>query len=207
MFLEGFHANRNRRSIRSFLSKEVPGDILREILEAAIWAPSAHNAQPWRFIIIADHGLKRRLAGVMAEEWDKDLRQDGLSREDRESLIKDSIERFTQPPIIILACLTMEDMDTYPDKRRSEAEYLMAVQSVSASVQNLLLAAYVEGLGACWFCAPLFCPAKVRDVLRIPENVDPQALITLGYPAEKPEAPPRKPLATVVYGNYWGCSW
>jgi nitroreductase len=99
----------------------------------------------------------------------------------------------------------MEDMDTYSGEKRRKAEYTMAIQSVSASVQNLLLASYAEELGTCWFCAPLFCKETVRKVLKVPKNVEPQALIAIGYPAEKPEAPPRKPLSTVVFKNCWGC--
>jgi F420 biosynthesis protein FbiB-like protein len=200
-------AIRNRRSIKNFLPEEVPREVLRRVLEAVIWAPSAHNAQPWRFIVVTDHNLKHRLAEAMAEEWDKDLREDGISREERERSTEASIRQFTQPPVIIIPCLSMEDMNTYRDERRGKAEYLMAVQSVSASVQNLLLASHAEGLGTCWFCAPLFCQERVREVLEVPENVDPQALITLGYLAEKPEAPPRRPMKSVVYKNQWGCTW
>ena len=204
---EVLQAIRNRRSIKNFSPEKVPGEILRKVLEAAIWAPSAHNSQPWRFIVVTDHDLKHKLAEAMAEEWDKDLREDGLSRENRERLTETSIKQFTQPPVVIIACLTMEDMDTYSDERRRKVEHLMTVQSVAASVQNLLLAFHAEGLGACWFCAPLFCPKKVRKVLRIPENIKPQALIAAGFLAEKPNAPQRRPLTSVVYENYWGCTW
>jgi coenzyme F420-0:L-glutamate ligase/coenzyme F420-1:gamma-L-glutamate ligase len=197
---------RNRRSVREYLPKDVSYNIILKVLEASIWAPSAHNAQPWRFIVISDLRIKQRLAETMSREWDKDLRESGFSVEDREHLTKTSIKKFTQPPIILLACLTMEDMDIYPDERRCKAEYLMAVHSVAASIQNMLLAAHFEGLGTCWYCAPLFCQAKVRKILGIPDDIEPQALVTLGYSDEKPEAPPRKPLKTIMYQNHWGCS-
>jgi F420 biosynthesis protein FbiB-like protein len=176
-----------------------------KVLEASIWAPSAHNAQPWRFIVISDSRIKQRLAETMAREWDKDLIESGFSAEDRKHLIKTSIKKFTHPPIILLVCLTMEDMDIYPEERRSKAEYIMAVHSLAASIQNILLAAHFEGLGTCWYCAPLFCQAKVREILGIPDDIEPQALITLGYPNEKPKVPPRKPLKTIVYQNHWRC--
>jgi len=67
----------------------------------------------------------------------------------------------------------------------------------------MLLAAYGEGLGSCWFCAPLFCQDVVRKVLEIPQNVDPQALITLGYPADEPNPPPRKALEEIVHQDRW----
>lgn len=201
-----WRALKNRRSVHDYLAKDISQSVIERVLEAATWAPSAHNAQPWRFIVIGDPKVRQRLAQAMADEWDKDLREDGLPREDRERLTKASIKQLAQSPILIIPCLTMRDMDTYPDARRQKAEYVMAVQSVAAAVQNLLLAAHAEGLGACWFCAPLFCPERVREVLGVPEDVDPQALVTLGYPSEKPDPPPRKPLKSVLYQNHWGCN-
>jgi nitroreductase len=76
-------------------------------------------------------------------------------------------------------------MDSYPDAVRSRAEWTMAVQSVALASQNLLLAAHAAGLGVCWMCAPLFIPALVRDALDLPEAWEPQAVLTLGYPAEE----------------------
>jgi F420 biosynthesis protein FbiB-like protein len=199
-----FRTIRDRRSVRKYRLKEVSNSVLQRVLDAARWAPSAHNAQPWRFIVVKHPNVKRRLAEAMAGEWNKDLRKDGILSEDRERFIKASIRQFTDPPILIVACLTMDDMDKYPDKERQEAEYVMAVQSVAAAIQNMLLTAHAEGLGACWFCAPLFCPGVVRKTLGIPKDIRPQALITLGYPAGRPKAPPRKPIESIVYQNHWG---
>jgi len=109
-----------------------------------------------------------------------------------------SYERITNAPAVVAVCLTLEDMDRYPDERRSRAEYLMAVQSVAMSVQNLLLAIHAEDLGACWMCAPLFCGEAVRKALNLPEHWEPQALVTLGYPAEEGKPGKRRPLVQVV---------
>lgn len=194
---------KGRRSISKYLRKSIPRVILRRVLDAARWAPSAHNAQPWRFIVIRNSTVKRKLSEAMAGEWNNDLLKNGVPSGERERLINASVETFTSSPALIVACLTMEDMDKYPDRRRRKAECLMGVQSVAAAIQNLLLAAYAEGLGTCWFCAPLFCQQTVKEVLRLPENVEPQALITIGYPAERPKAPRRKPLKSILHRNYW----
>lgn len=194
---------RSRRSTKDYCSKEVSNEVLFRILEAGRWAPSAHNAQPWRFIVIRNSAVKRRLAKAMASRWERDMSKNGLPKQQRESLIKASVERFENAPIIIIACLTMENMDEYPDDRRKKIEYVMAVQSVAASIENMLLAAYGEGLGSCWFCAPLFCQDVVRKILKIPQHVDPQALITLGYPAHSPNPPSRKNLEEIVHQNHW----
>ncbi len=195
---------KDRRSVKEYSSKEVSKEALFRILEAGRWAPSAHNAQPWRFIVIRDSALKQKLAVDMASRWDEDMSKNGVQKEHRESLIKASVKRFGNAPVVLVACLTMEDMDEYPDDRRKKIEYVMAVQSVAAAIENMLLAAHGEGLSSCWFCAPLFCPDVVRKTLRIPKHVDPQALIILGYPTDKPNPPPRKPLEEIVHQDFWG---
>ncbi|MBS7624377.1 nitroreductase family protein [Candidatus Bathyarchaeota archaeon] len=197
---------KGRRSIRKYLPNAVPKNALLRIIEAARWAPSAHNAQPWRFTIITDLKIKKRLAEEMASDWLRDLEKDGVPTEVSKKLAEESIRRFTESPAIIVAAIDMREMHKYPDRRRRRFEHLMATQSLAAAIQNILLAAYAEGLGTCWFCAPLFCQETVKKVLGMPRDVEPQALITVGYPAEKPEPPPRKPLKDIVFLNYWGAS-
>lgn len=194
---------KNRRSIREYTPKEVSERVLNAILEAATWAPSAHNAQPWRFVVVRDSAVKLKLAEAMARRWKRDLAKNGVSEKARENIAGASVKRFSSAPIVIVSCLTMVEMNHYPDKRRQRIESIMAVQSVAAAIENLLLAAHAMGLGACWFCAPLFCPETVRKVLRIPPDLEPQALITVGYPADRPHPPPRKPLKEIVHLNGW----
>jgi len=195
---------KDRRSVKEYFSKEISKEVLLRILEAGRWAPSAHNAQPWRFIVIKDSALKHKIAVDMTRRWNEDLSKNGIPKEQRESLIKASVDQFGNAPIIIVACLAMEGMDEYPDDQRKKIENVMAVQSVAAAIENVLLAAHGEGLGSCWFCAPLFCPDIVRKTLKIPTHIAPQALITLGYPANKPNPPPRKPLEDIIHQDWWG---
>lgn len=202
--LEILEAIRRRRSIRRYRPVKVPKRVVETILDAARWAPSAHNAQPWRFIVISDPEVKRRVAEAMAAEWIRDMAKDGVMPERRLSLASSSIKRLSGTPLIIVVCLSMEGMHSYPDERRRKFEYLMAVQSLSAAIQNMLLAIHSMGLGACWLSAPLFSQEAVRRVLHIPEEVEPQALLTVGYPAEDPKPPPRKPLIEIAYRDYWG---
>ena len=198
--MELFEAIHSRRSIRRYRPEPVPQGLIVRLLEAACWAPSAHNRQPWRFTVIADAEVKERLARAMGARLRADLERDGLPPEVIEKDVARSYVRITGAPVVILVALTLADMDVYPDPRRSQAEWTMAVQSVAMAVQNLLLAAHAEGLGACWMCAPLFCPDAVKAALDLPEDWQPQALITLGYPAEVPKEKGRAPLASrVVY--------
>lgn len=195
---------KKRRSIRSYSSRKVPISVLRQVLEAARWAPSAHNAQPWRFIALIDRSLKRELAEAMANAWEADMIKNGAPSEASENQRKASVERFTRAPVLIVACLTMRDMISYADESRQKSEHDLAVQSLGAAIQNMLLVAHSKNLGACWFCAPIFCKETVRQVLKIPEDAEPQALIALGYPAEKPRVPKRKPPQDYAFLGCWG---
>src|SRR3989304_9520161 len=101
---------KERRSIRKYAPRPVPIETIREVLEAAGWAPSAHNAQPWRFIVLIDEPSKKELANAMANAWITDMIKEGILPEAREEVTKTSIERFTRAPVLIVACLTMKDM-------------------------------------------------------------------------------------------------
>jgi F420 biosynthesis protein FbiB-like protein len=186
----------SRRSIRRYQTQPVPQEEIRAILEAALWAPSAHNRQPWRFAVVSTPDTRERLARAMGQRLRMDLERDGVPADFIDKDTRRSYERISQAPVIIVVCLSMEDMDAYPDSRRQAAEHLMAVQSVAMAVQNLLLAAHARGLGACWMCAPLFCPDVVRRELDLPETWEALALITLGYPAGEGKNRGRAPLET-----------
>ena len=188
---------RTRRSIRRYEARPVPPALVDQLLEAATWAPSAHNRQPWRFVVIAGDAMKRELAAAMGARLRQDLSADGAPPEVIARDTERSYARVTAAPLLILVCLTMADMDTYPDTRRAANEALMAAQSAAMAGQNLLLAAHALGLGACWLCAPLFCPNVVRDTLALPDDWQPQGLITVGYPADAKEKT-RHPLGTRV---------
>ena len=192
-----------RRSIRRYTQKPISPEKIRKILEAATWSPSAHNAQPWQFIVLFEEESKCNLADAMGEAWLRELKKDGIPKLTRESSVRSSADKFSTAPALILACLTLEAMDSYPDEKRKLIEHELAVQSLGAAIQNLLLTAHAEGIGACWYCAPTFCKDAVRKTLKIPKEIEPQALITLGYPAERPQAPPRKPLEAVVSKEEW----
>ncbi|GBC71913.1 Coenzyme F420:L-glutamate ligase [Candidatus Calditenuaceae archaeon HR02] len=172
-------------------------------LEAAISAPSAHNSQPWRVVVIDDRAVLERLLDEMASEWRRDLKRDGLPDWKVEVIIEESKKRTLRASVVIVVCLTMEEMDKYPDERRSKCEYVMAIQSIGAFIQNLLLALHAQGLGACWRCGPLFAPEAVRRALNIPEDIEPQALIEIAHPGGiRPKT--RKKLSDVAYKNLWG---
>ena len=191
-----------RRSVRRYLNREVPEEVIERVLEAARWAPSPHGRQPWRFAVLRREETKTRLAEAMGEEWRANLEMDGQSAEVVDKRLQGSRKRLLDAPVLVLLCLYSEDLDVYPDAVRQQSETMMAVQSLGAAAENALLAAYSLGLDAGWVCAPLFCPEKVTEALGLDPRLIPHALLTLGYAeGDPPKRRGRKSLDELV--NYW----
>ena len=189
---------RERRSIRRYAGS-VPAAVIRELLEAACDAPSAHNRQPWRFAVLSEN---QKI--VLAQTMGARLRVDRLAAGDERAAVEldvaRSYERITRAPVAILVSLSMADMDQYPDAARAQAERAMAIQSTAMSVQNVLLLAHARGYGACWMCGPLFCPEAVRHALALPADWEPQALVTVGVPVSPTRPRTRRELGDVARG-------
>jgi coenzyme F420-0:L-glutamate ligase / coenzyme F420-1:gamma-L-glutamate ligase len=189
---------RTRRSIRRFKTDRVPDSVLRSILHTATFAPSAHNRQPWRFIVLTDSPAKQHLSDSMAAEFQRDLEKDNISSEEITKRVNRSRERITGAPVVVILCLDMSEMDEYPDTRRKKAEYVIATQSAANAGMQLLLAAHAEGLGGVWVCSPMFAQETVQKALNISTTWEPQAMFLLGYPVEIPALRERKKLEEVV---------
>ena len=189
---------RSRRSVRQYQERPVAREQIEQILEAARWAPSPHGRQPWRFAVLTKPELKRRLADQMGETWQQNLEMDGQSTEVVALRLEKSRQRILHAPALIIPCLYLEDLDHYPDAQRQADETTMAVQSIGAAIQNMLLMAYDLGLDGGWMCAPLFCPEVVCDALELDTRLIPQALITVGYAAADPKRRERLPLDRLI---------
>ncbi len=195
---DDYHAFlRSRRSVRRFQPVVIPDELMERILATAVCAPSAHNRQPWRFVVVHSAEAKVRLADAMGVEFRRDLLADGLSSEQVEKQVERSRSRILEAPAGIVLFLDLAELDQYPDERRRKAEHIMAVQSVTLGGGLLLLAAHAEGLGGVWVCAPLFAPQAVRVSLDVPPAWEPQGILLLGWPAKTPEPRPRRPLSEV----------
>lgn len=170
-----FEAIRNRRSIRAYTEEKVSEEEVEKLIDAARWAPSAGNIQPWEFIIIRDRETKRRLSAA------------GL----HQTFIEEA-------PVVIVVCADqMRSAGGYG----SRGATLYCLQDTAAAIQNLLLAAYALGLGTCWIGA--FLEEEVKKALNIVGGLRPVAIITVGHAAEEPEAPWRRPKREIVhYENY-----
>lgn len=146
---------------------------------------------------MTDLSVKTQLAEAMAEDFEHDLLLDSVPSEKIHAQIKRSKERLTSAPVVILLCLDMSEMDSYPDQKRQQAERTMAVQSVAAAGLQLLLAAHAEGLGGVWVCSPLFTQKTIQKTLNLPESWEPQAMFYVGYTAQIPEPRERKNIESI----------
>jgi F420 biosynthesis protein FbiB-like protein len=188
-----------RRSIRAFIPKPVPRDVLDALVEAACIAPAPHHSRPWRFVVIDTTEGKTALADGMGRAWRTDLEGDGVAPARIDELVDASHQKITGAPALVLGCLTWDGLDRYPDDARRRAEWGMALLSLGAAVENLMLAAADAGLASCWVAAPIFCPEAARDALALEPEWLPHALVMIGYPdpAYTGRARPPIPLDTI----------
>jgi coenzyme F420-0:L-glutamate ligase/coenzyme F420-1:gamma-L-glutamate ligase len=189
---------RSRRSIRWFKPDPIPDDVIQRILETTICAPSAHNMQPWRFVVLTALETKTHLVESIAVKFRTDMISDGIPEADIQSQVEQTIRRGIKAPVIIIFCWDRTKVKPQPDTIRRQAEELMGVQSVAVAGLQILLAAYAEGLGSNWISWPLFAPEETQRALCLAPDWEPQGMIFLGYPAEIPEMRARIPLQEVV---------
>ncbi len=191
---------KNRRSYKlKFDFRDVDTKIIENCIELARWAPSAHNGQFWRFVILEKGVIRTHLIENMNIKLRQDLESDGKSDEFIQKKIEKTRENFLEAPILTLLCLDTANLEKYSDPERSNNEYTLGIQSISASATYFLLALHTMQLAACWYCAPLFSRDIVKETLHLPNSYEPMAFFTVGYPIKKIEAPARKKLNDFIF--------
>jgi len=192
--MNDFHSFlRTRRSIRRFRPDPVPAPVIERILETATFAPSAHNLQPWRFVMVVDAFAKKRLGQALTAKMRTDMTAQGAPQAEINSRTERSLRRIDEAPVIILLC-----RDVTAIRKDEPEEHTMAIQSVALSGLQFLLAAHAEGLGGNWICWPLYAQGVTREVLDLPSNWEPQGMIFLGYADEEPREKEIKSLDKLV---------
>ena len=183
-----------RRSIRAFLPDSVPREALDGFVEAACAAPAPHHSRPWRWVIVDGNEAKERLARGMGDAWRADLVGDGVAPTRVDELVEASHRKIVDAPAIVLGCLTWHGLDRYPDPTRQRAEWGMALLSLGAAVENLMVAAADAGFASCWVAAPIFCPEAARDTLGLDPEWLPHAMVVVGVPDPAYVGRPRPPV-------------
>jgi nitroreductase len=160
--MEVIRAVRERRSVRDFMDRGIPEGVLEILKDALIWAPSAGNLQSRKFYMVKDEAVKGRLASAA-------LGQTFIAR----------------APVVLVGCADSDIHTRYGER----GVYLYSIQDVSASIMSMMLVAVEVGLGSAWVGA--FSESEVAEVLGLPRNLRPVAIVPIGYPALIPDAPPR----------------
>jgi coenzyme F420-0:L-glutamate ligase / coenzyme F420-1:gamma-L-glutamate ligase len=171
-----------RRSIRAFRPEPVPRADLDALVAAACIAPAPHHSRPWRWVVLDQEPARRQLGEAMGARWRVDLEGDGVDAARVDELVDASVTRLAAAPAALLGCLTWNGLDRYPDATRRQAEFGMALLSLGAAVENLMLAATDRGYASCWVAAPIFCPETARDALALATEWLPHALVLVGRP-------------------------
>lgn len=175
-------AIKERRSVRKFKPDALPKSIIQEILDLAVWAPSAMNLQNWLFIVVSGQ-KKDDFLKISAAAFDLVKPQLEKTFQGKPKIVegmKNFYETFGNAPVVIAAYA-----GKFPDGRDD-------VWSVSLAVQNLMLAAYEKGLGTTWMDGVVFTKEKeINELLGIKDRKL-VCTIPLGYPAEEPRVPPRR---------------
>lgn len=153
---------KGRRSIRKFQKREIPKEVIDKLIESLIWAPSAGNLQSRKFYFVFNEKIKKDLAEAA-------LGQDFIAKS----------------PLVVVGCTDDKIAFRYGERGKN----LYSICDVSASIQNMMLLAHEQGLGSVWVGA--FDEKEVSKILDLPENLRPIIICPVGYPVEKPSAPPQ----------------
>jgi F420 biosynthesis protein FbiB-like protein len=183
---------RSRRSVRRFKSDPISDAVIERILTTATYAPSAHNLQSWRFVVIKNPDVKPRLAKALTDKMRLDMQAEGATETEIEKRVSNSLHRIDEAPVIIMLCRDVTDV-----RADTPEEASMNIQSTALAGLQLLLAAHAEGLGGNWICWPLYATQETQTVLNLPKSWEPQAMIIVGYSSEEPKQKELKPLNTV----------
>ncbi len=190
------------RAIRRYLPDEIPEPHLNEMLFAATRAPSGHNRQPFRFLVVRRTPDMAAVRSVLTrgyqQAWAGDRREPDAADTGRPARMARTMSHFVdhvgEAPIIVFACL----------EQRVRAADLFAGASIYPACQNLLLAARALGYGGVMTNWHQVVADEIRDLLEMPEHVTIAATIPLGRPAGSHGAVRRLPLPDLVFENRWG---
>lgn len=203
---------KTRRSIRRYADRPVPEELLLKAVELATWAPSSGGKQGWHFHVVTNRDLIARMAAAVQN------RTDLMATWPEAESFRTAIDRwkttsafFRSAPALV--AVSMSDYMSVTDqltRARAETDPVASeivearrigasrLQTVAGAVAYLLLALQALGLGAVWMAGPQQAKQEIEALLGIPPEYQFVALVPVGFPAEQPQARPRKALQEMV---------
>jgi nitroreductase len=224
--IDAFEAIHTARSLRRFKPDPVPEALLTRILDAAIRAPSAGNAQNWAFIVVRDPDLRRGLGAIYRKA--SDIAEAMYAARGRPAHLTEGQFRHLmttgaylwdhmgEAPVILIPCLrrpVVPPPEALPPAMRGhhqgELAYAERIRgaSIYPAVQNIILACRALGLGTTITTNHIRCEEEVRALLRLPADIDSFAMMPIGWPVDGFGPLSRKPLSEVVHADGWGGGW
>lgn len=184
--MDVIEAIKSRRSVRRYKTNPVKEEELRAVLEAARQAPSWHNTQCWRFIVVRNHEIKAQLADTLSSIYPKNP----------------SVEAIKHAPLVIVACAMLKKTGFTKTGEPATAKGDWYMFDVALAMQNLVLAACSLGLGTVH--VGYFDDRKAAEILNLPDNMVCVEMTPLGYPDEEPKEVRRKELSELVFYDRYG---
>ena len=208
-----YQAMATTRAVRRLRPDPIPDDVLRRVLEAATWAPSGGNRQPWRVIAVRDPAIKRTLGELYAGPWTPyanrqraqiaRLPAESRTRGERALAAGDYLAaHLHEVPVIAVFCFQPELL-MITDAALARPS-VVGGASIYPAVENLLLACRAEGLGCVLTTLLCVAEAQIRPLLHIPDPWATAAFVPIGYPIGRGHGDvARKPVADMVFADRW----
>ena len=206
-----------QRAVRRLRPDPIPDDVLERLLQAACWAPSGGNQQPWRVVVVTDPDKKAGLQELYRPEWQRyvagfmkrleGLPDDQLDKWRRVAAAGDHLaDHLAEAPAILLFCADPRNM-AITDARLDRVS-IVGGGSVYPAVQNLMLACVAEGIGCTLTTLHCLREQDVKDLLDIPDEWATAALVPIGYPVGRGHGPiTRQPPSRLAYRDTFGNAW
>jgi nitroreductase len=195
-----FEVVRRQRACRDFADEPVDDEVIAQVLEAATYAPSAENRQPWVFVVVRDEATRDRIHDLTEAAWRDGGKAFAERRVDGKLLanVDHGIAGggYRSAPVLVVVAADVE-----------RALEVTVPSSIFPATQNLLLAANALGLGSALTTLTTVHGAELRELLALPDHVLPQAVVPLGRPKRALGPPRREPFADHTYRDRYGQSW
>jgi nitroreductase len=209
-----YEAMSTLRAVRRLRPDAIADEVLHRVIEAATWAPTGGNRQPWRIIMVKEPALKARLGELYAGQWTKFAARYRANLPALEPAVRERTERmlgagdylsthFGQSPVIAVFCFNPAEM-AITDANLARVS-VVGVSSIYPAVENLLLACRAEGLGCVLTTLLCACEPEVAALLAIPSSWGTAAAIPIGYPMLRGHGPiTRRPVDELAFLDTWG---
>lgn len=205
------------RAVRRLRTDPIPDDVLERVVQAACWAPTGGNRQPWRIVVVRSPQKKQELAGIYQPEWERyseGLRRQVAALEEpaktklaRTAAAGDYLaEHLGEAPAILVFCANPKEMAITDIKL--DRVSMVGGGSVYPAVQNVMLACVAEGLGCTLTTLHCLQEDRVKDVLDVPDDWATVALVPIGYPVGRGHGPiSRQAPAALAFADTFGTPW